>query len=60
MVVRRISYYFSFNIDCIFYGGVGGIIMNIDDALAVRLCVYKNTWIDYDSIEKCLMSMDGK
>ena len=26
--------------------------MNIDDALAVRLSVYKNTWIDYDSIEK--------
>ena len=26
--------------------------MNIDDALAVRLSVYKNTRIDYDSIEK--------
>ena len=26
--------------------------MNIDDALAVRLSVYRNTWIDYDSIEK--------
>ena len=26
--------------------------MNIDDALAVRLSVYKNTWIDYDNIEK--------
>ena len=26
--------------------------MKIDDALAVRLSVYKNTWIDYDTIEK--------
>ena len=26
--------------------------MKIDDNLAVRLSVYKNTWIDYDSIEK--------
>ena len=26
--------------------------MNIDDALAVRLSVYRDTWIDYDSIEK--------
>ena len=26
--------------------------MNIDDALAIRLSVYRNTWIDYDSIEK--------
>lgn len=33
--------------------------MNIDDALAVRLSVYRNTWIDYENIEKCQMSMDG-
>ena len=26
--------------------------MKIGDNLAVRLSVYKNTWIDYDSIEK--------
>ena len=26
--------------------------MNIDDALAVRLSVYRNTWIDYEDIEK--------
>ena len=26
--------------------------MKIDDALAVRLSVYKNTWIDYEDIEK--------
>ena len=31
--------------------------MNIDDALAIRLSVYRNTWIDYDSIEK--MSNEG-
>ena len=24
----------------------------IDDALVIRLSVYKNTWIDYDTIEK--------
>ena len=26
--------------------------MKIDDNLAVRLSVYKNTWIDYEDIEK--------
>ena len=26
--------------------------MNIGDALAVRLSVYKNTWISYEDIEK--------
>ena len=26
--------------------------MNIDDTLAIRLSVYRNTWIDYDNIEK--------
>ena len=26
--------------------------MKIGDNLAVRLSVYKNTWIDYDTIEK--------
>ena len=26
--------------------------MNIDDALAIRLSVYRNTWIDYEDIEK--------
>ena len=26
--------------------------MKIDDALVVRLSVYRNTWIDYEDIEK--------
>ena len=26
--------------------------MKIDDNLAVRLSVYRNTWIDYEDIEK--------